>query len=193
MMFERTSLDQTALDAMLDALLTYAKQQARVEHDRDDDLIRGYCEEVLALVEQVCSINLRPCTYTSVPSSPPGSWVAWGWPQERSGVWRSPFNNLRDLRALDDAAQPVLGWSFTQEEFGGSATAYLIGPSSAAPGSVATFEIDCGVDDVADLSPLHRQALGRLVAAKYELREANLSLTPDLYLDELAPLRRMLV
>jgi hypothetical protein len=190
-MIRRALWDQTAIDyaALADAMLDAVKQQARVEHNRHDDLIGRDIKWAIATVQRRANIDVFPATYR-VAASLAGGFAMCTCPNGLQG-YPLPFNNVRAMRLLDAADVDITGdWQVTQAQFGGNADAYAFTPSGAALTGATSIELDVGVDDVEKLDPAVEAAVHKLAASHYEHREANLPVSESSFDPELIQLWR---
>jgi hypothetical protein len=182
------SVDRAALP---DALLDVAKDHLRVRHDRDDTLIRMYVAQAIDVVERKGSINLNPSTFAIDPCALPGvAWPAQLWmPAGTMGVRLSlPVNNVEAFTVTDaDGVDQSDAYEVEQADLGGSAQAYLVGPTIAAGWAMTA---DVGVDDPDKLAPAVLAVVLRLVGGYYETRESASDLTDDTFVDELVAVWR---
>jgi hypothetical protein len=194
MSIERVSVDRQVLP---DLLLDQIKAHMRVEHARDDALIRVYIAAAVGLIESKCNVNLDPAEYVvtgdEVHQSP--TQVAW-----RGGAarWTLPQHNVRSFTMQDssafDAADITDDYTLWNADFGGSASSYLVsvgvGPSWRNVPSQAVLELQVGILDAADLAPGFFALIARLSGSMYENREASSALWADTFADELVALWR---
>jgi len=174
LLWNRTAADFSVLAT---AMLADMKEQARVDHTRDDNIIMRHTAWAISTVEKRANINLHPCTFRS------GGYTTALWgapcvcPLPGAMGYRLPFNNVRALRLLDGATDVTGDWVAVQAMFGANAEAYAVSPTNAGAPGGAVIELDVGVDDFTKLDPVVVQVVQRFAASAYEHREANIDLS----------------
>ena len=191
-MIRRALWDQTAIDyaALADAMLDAVKQQARVEHNRHDDLIGRDIKWAIATVQRRANIDVFPATYR-VAASLAGGFCDVHRARMACRVTRCHSTTCEQCACstLPTSISPAIG-KVTQAQFGGNADAYAFTPSGAALTGATSIELDVGVDDVEKLDPAVEAAVHKLAASHYEHREANLPVSESSFDPELIQLWR---
>jgi len=193
MSIERVSVDRQVLP---DLLLDQIKAHMRVEHARDDALIRVYIAAAVGLIESKCNVNLDPAEYVVTGDELRHSPTTYAW---RGGAarWTLPQNNVRAFTMHDssatDAADISAEFTLWNADFGGSASSYLVGAATSTARAVpsqAVLALEVGILDADDLAPGFFALIARLSGSMYENREASSALWADTFADELVALWR---
>jgi uncharacterized phiE125 gp8 family phage protein len=183
-MIERVTVDNELLP---DALLSTVKAHTRVEHTRDDELLKVYTAASISLVERKCNVSLNPATYVVTRDE-----LRYG--RGLKPGWWLPLNNVHAFAAdnggVDISADYLLG----NADFGGNTSSYLYPVNTSGCGTSLPFgalvTLEVGVDDPAVLAPGFLTAILRLTASMYENREAASGLAGDGFDSELMALWR---
>ncbi|HXD04883.1 MAG TPA: head-tail connector protein [Burkholderiaceae bacterium] len=179
MTIKRTTINTGALPLLL---LPTMKAQARVEHARDDALITGHTAAAIAMVERQCNVSLNPAVYEVTTDE-----LAWSSiPRGTSRAsWQLPLNNVRSFVVTNGADDISADFELWQQDFGGSASAYVTAAGSSLMNTAALLTLTVGVLTPPALSPAFLSVIGRMVASMYENREANSALWVDGFAAEL--------
>lgn len=188
MTIECTSVDR---DVLPDALLDGMKAHIRVEHARDDVLLRTYTAAAIGLVESRCNVSINPAAYVVTGDELQASAPRWLAGLGMRPCWVLPRNNVQTMVVLDSADAGAADISDQFElwnpELGGSASSYLVGLGTppACPPAAAMLSLEVGLEDPADLAPAFFVLIARLVGSMYENREASVALWADTFAEEL--------
>jgi hypothetical protein len=183
MTLQRTTIDRDVLPvALLDAM----KAHMRVDHARDDDLIKTYIAAAIGLVEHKCNVSLDPATYIASADELTVSTV-----RVREAALVLPLNNVRAVTIDDGATPPTdLSDAFTlwNPDFGGNGASYLVAATVNAPTPRTDWvlELTVGIEDPDTLAPAFFALIARLAGSLYENREASVALWASTWDSELA-------
>ena len=169
----RMTVDRDVLPV---ALLALAKSQMRVEHNRDDVLITEQLRAAIVGVERRCSININPAQFAFEGC-------------DITATGRLPVNNVSAIVSLFSGGVDVSSnYGIKQDEMGGNAHAYLVGPTLNS--NDAVLVVDVGMQTVDAIDPAITAAVLRITAAYYENRETFAPVFVDDFLGELIAIWR---
>ena len=177
---------QTDLSMLPDAMLLTVKGHARVEHARDDVLLRSYTAAAISLIERKCNVSLNPATYTVSADE-----LRYGYGLQPG--WWLPLNNVHQFDATDAAGNDIAAdFLLGNMDFGGSSSSYLYPASETSPSMPcsAVLTLSVGVDDPALLAPEFLALILRATASLYENREASVDLWAATFASELMSMWR---
>lgn len=180
----RLSVDNEVLPA---ALLATIKAQARVEHTRDDALLKSQTATAIGIVERKCNVSINPAEYVVTADELRCSPLPYGGLVRVS--WRLPLNNAHEFTVVqssaDDAPDISADYELWNPDFGGNGSSYLLAVNGRAMPASAVLTLGVGIEDPAMLAPPFTGLIARLAASMYENREASSELWTDTFKEEL--------
>jgi hypothetical protein len=176
------------------ALLDSIKAHLRVEHDRDDTLIRAYISAAIGICERKCNVSLNPAEYMvtldELRPRGPKLWAGGTWRHS----WLLPLNNVREFELLDSATPPndlSANFELWNADPGGNGSSYLLGLDGYyLPTGAQITSLTVGVLDQETLAPAFFSLIARITGSLYENREASTDLVGDGFDSELIALWR---
>jgi uncharacterized phiE125 gp8 family phage protein len=156
MSLQRLSIDRTTLPQ---AMLSLAKQQMRVDHDEDDQIIVHKLAHAINLVELVTSFSVSKAVWTWTPGVLNGE-------SEQIPVMRVSSWTAKDGNGVDITSSYALEGDINPDSI---ALQYLTGPTGSTVEPTVT--LNTGFATLNDMPPAMLDVILRIAAYLYEWRE----------------------